>query len=187
MRTRGIATSRAVLATVVLAGLAGCMTQSGLYHQAASSASTRRGSCGGSDSGTSDSGTSDSRAGAKTAPCAVTNPQALQQSNERYLQRVPVPAAQVAAAQPLRHRVQRGLKALNSRQRLQPRAVKGALIAAGLPATVYLMTGDPITFGASPWQNQKLCIYGTVAPHYVAVDVAGITEDGSCLPAQGNG
>jgi hypothetical protein len=117
----------------------------------------------------------------------VTNPQALQQSNERYLQRVPVPAAQVAAAQPLRRRVQRGLRALNRRQRLRPSTVKGALIAAGLPATVNLLTGDPITFEASPWQNQRLCIYGSVAPHYVAVDVAGVTEDGGCLPAQGNG
>ena len=158
------------------------MTQSGLYHQPASSARTSRGPCAASDSGASDSG-----AGAKTAPCAVTDPQALQQSNETYLQRVPVPAAQVAAAQPLRRRVQRGLQALNRRQRLQPRAVKAALVAAGLPATVYLVTGDPITFGASPWRNQRLCIYGSVAPHYVAVDVAGVTKDGGCLPAQGNG
>ena len=117
----------------------------------------------------------------------MTDPQALQQSNETYLQRVPVPAAQVAAAQPLRRRVQRGLQALNRRQRLQPRAVRAALVAAGLPATVNLLTGDPITFEASPWQNQRLCIYGSVAPHYVAVDVAGITKDGGCLPAQGNG
>ena len=169
-------------ALALTGGLAGCMTQSGLYHQPASSASTSRGPCAASDSGASDSG-----AGAKTAPCAVTDPQALQQSNETYLQRVPVPAAQVAAAAPLRRRVQRGLQALNRRQRLQPRAVKSALIAAGLPATVYLVTGDPITFGASPWRNQRLCIYGTVAPHYIAVDVAGVTEDGGCLPAQGNG
>ena len=168
-------------------GLAGCMTQSGLHHQAASSASTRPGPCGPSDSGASDSSTGESRTGAKTAPCAVTDPQALQQSNETYLQRVPVPAAQVAAAQPLRRRVQRGLQALNRRQRLQPRAVRAALVAAGLPATVYLVAGDPITFGASPWRDQRLCIYGSVAPHYVAVDVAGVTKDGGCLPAQGNG
>ena len=158
----------AVLGALALAGgLAGCMTQSGLYHQAASSAGTRPGPC--------------------AAPCAVTDPQALQQSNETYLQRVPVPAAQVAAAQPLRRRVQRGLQALNRRQRLQPRAVRAALVAAGLPATVYLVAGDPITFGASPWRDQRLCIYGSVAPHYVAVDVAGVTKDGGCLPAQGNG
>lgn len=168
----------AVLGALTLTGgLAGCMTQSGLYHRAASSAGTRQGPC----------AASDSRAGAKTAPCAVTNPQVLQQSNESYLQRQPVPAAQVAAAEPLRRRVQRGLKALNRRQRLQPGAVKDALIAAGLPATVQLLTGDPITFEASPWQNKELCIYGSVAPHSVAVDVAGITKDGSCLPAQGNG
>jgi len=173
----------AVLGALALTGgLAGCMTQSGLYHQPASSASTSRGHCAASDTGASDSG-----AGAKTAPCAVTDPQALQQSNERYLQRVPVPAAQVAAAAPLRRRVQRGLQALNRRQRLQPRAVRAALVAAGLPATVYLVAGDPITFGASPWRDQRLCIYGSVAPHYVAVDVAGVTKDGGCLPAQGNG
>jgi len=163
------------------------MTQSDLYNHAASSASTRPGPCGPSDSGASDSSTGESRTGAKTAPCAVTDPQALQQSNETYLQRVPVPAAQVAAAQPLRRRVQRGLQALNRRQRLQPRAVRAALVAAGLPATVYLVAGDPITFGASPWRDQRLCIYGSVAPHYVAVDVAGVTKDGGCLPAQGNG
>ena len=179
-------------ALALIGGLAGCMTQSGLYHQPASSARTSRGPCAASDSGASDSG-----AGAKTAPCAVTDPQALQQSNETYLQRVPVPAAQVAAAQPLRRRVQRGLQplaavqclqpTLNRRQRLQPRAVRAALVAAGLPATVYLVAGDPITFGASPWRDQRLCIYGSVAPHYVAVDVAGVTKDGGCLPAQGNG
>jgi hypothetical protein len=68
----------------------------------------------------------------------VTNPQALQQSNEGYLQRQPVPAAQVVAAEPLRRRVRRGLEALTRRQRLRPGAVKDALVAAGLPATVYL-------------------------------------------------
>jgi len=124
----------------------------------------------------------------------VTNPQALQQSNERYLQRQPVPAAQLAAAEPLRRRVQRGLQALTPRQRLRPGAVKDALVAAGLPATVYLLTGNdgttlvnPVTFEAYPWQNERLCIYGSVAPRHVSVDVAGITADGSCLPAQGNG
>jgi hypothetical protein len=98
------------------------------------------------------------------------------------------------AAEPLRRRVRRGLEALTRRQRLRPGAVKDALVAAGLPATVYLLTGgdgttlvNPVTFEAYPWPGEKLCIYGSVAPHHVAVDVAGITADGSCLPAQGNG
>ncbi len=183
MRIRGIATSVAV-AGFALAGLVGCGTQAGLPHGAASPTSTVRGPCAAGDSG----------AGAKTSPCAVTNPQALQQSNEGYLQRQPVPAAQAAAAAPLRRRVRRGLEALTRRQRLRPGVVKDALVAAGLPATVYLLTGgggrtrvNPVTFEAYPWPGEKLCIYGSVAPHQVAVDVAGVTEDGSCLPAQGNG
>jgi hypothetical protein len=174
----------AVLAALALAGLAGCGTQPGYPHAAASPSSTGRGPCRAGGYG----------AGANTARCAVINPQVLQRSNERYLQRQPVPAAQVAAAEPLRRKVQRGLQALAPRQRLRPGAVKDALVAAGLPATVYLLTGsdgrtlvNPVTFEAYPWRNEKLCIYGSVAPHPVAVDVAGITEDGSCLPAQGNG
>ncbi len=174
----------AVLAALALAGLAGCGIQPGFPDAAASPSGTGPGSCRAGDSG----------AGASTASCPVTNPQALQRSNERYLQRQRVPAAQVAAAEPLRRRVQRGLQALTARQRLRPGAVKDALVAAGLPATVYLLTGNggttlvnPITFEAYPWQNEKLCIYGSVAARRVAVAVAGITEDGSCLPAQGNG
>jgi hypothetical protein len=180
---RGIMSS-VVVAGLALAGLVGCGTQAGLPHGAASPPSTGRGTCAAGDSG----------AGANTSPCAVTNPQALQQSNEGYLQRQPVPAAQVVAAEPLRRSVRRGLEALTRRQRLRPRAVKDALVAAGLPATVYLLTGgdgttlvNPVTFEAYPWPGEKLCIYGSVAPHHVAVDVAGITADGSCLPAQGNG
>jgi hypothetical protein len=184
MRIRGITAPVTVLAALALAGLAGCGTQPGFGHGAASSPSTGHRNCAAGDSGAS----------SKTAHCAVTNPQALQQSNESYLQRQPVPAAQVAAAGPLRRRVQRGLRALTPRQRLRPGAVKHALVAAGLPATVYLLTGNdgttvvnPVTFEAYPWKNEKLCIYGSVAPGQVAVHVAGITEDGSCLPAQGNG
>ena len=183
MRIRGIMAS-VVVAGVALTGLAGCGTQAGLPHGATAPPRSGRGHC----------ATDDSRAGASTSPCAVTNPQALQQSNEGYLRRQPVPAAQVAAAGPLRRRVRRGLAALTRRQRLRPRAVKDALVAAGLPATVYLLTGgdgttlvNPVTFEAYPWPGEKLCIYGSVAPRQVAVDVAGITDDGSCLPAQGNG
>jgi hypothetical protein len=174
----------AVLAALALAGLAGCGTRPGLPHGAASPSSTRHRSCAAGDSG----------ARSKLPRCAEADPQALHQSNESYLRRQPVPAAQVAAAGPLRRRVQRGLQALTPRQRLRPGAVKDALIAAGLPAAVYLLTGadgtplvNPVTFEAYPWRNEKLCIYGSVTPRDVAVHVAGITEDGSCLPAQGNG
>jgi hypothetical protein len=122
----------AVLAALALAGLAGCGIQPDFPHAAASPSGTGPGPCRAGDSG----------AGASTAPCPVTNPQALQRSNERYLQRQRVPAAQVAAAEPLRRRVQRGLQALTARQWLRPAAVKDALVAAGLPATVYLLTGN---------------------------------------------
>ena len=165
----------AVLAAFALAGLAGCGTQ-------AWASLMRRGLTIQHLGGTFAGAVTSLGPGANTAPgCrAPTLRRSSSPTNVTSSANL-VPAAAVAAAGAVAgagfSAGSRGWPPPATAARCgQGRTRRGR--AAGF--TVCLLTGNdgttqvnPIMFEAYPWQNEKLCIYGSAAPHQVAVDVAG--------------
>jgi hypothetical protein len=104
-----------------------------------------------------------------------------------------VPAVQsgVQRAPACARRVREALERLTPAQRLRAAAVQSALLAAGLwREGLVVLAGPPYTSvvfgGYEPFNTRPaVCVWGTLTPKSVTVDVGGNTREGACLPGAG--
>jgi len=132
---------------------------------------------------------------AGASPCVSVGVQQNQQANQSFNGRVPLSAADAAAAGPVTQRIRDSLERLTPAQRLQVPAVRSALLAAGLLSTDLVISAgwtqapphNGVAFGGYERLSipAAVCAWGTVTVKSVEVDSGGITREGACLPTAG--
>lgn len=132
---------------------------------------------------------------AGASPCVSVGVQQNQQANQSFNDRVPLSAAEVAAAGPVTQRIRDLLERLTPAQRLQVSAVRSALLAGGMLGTDLVLSSGytqapphvGVAFGGYERLSARMavCAWGTVTVKSVDVETGGITREGACLPTAG--
>ena len=114
--------------------------------------------------------------------CAPYDPEAAMAENDRYRERMELSEDAAAAGEELAAPLRTQLEEVRTSGTITADVVTRTIEDAGLPQPQFREEGGIVLFGVTAPDGG--CLFGTVSPEAVTVEVGGYIMDGGCLPAQ---